>query len=88
MSIVAHASNCQMLWIARVLDNEGEFASLREAVDVLLVGERRASGKSASRGAARAPASRIQGLDSLNSGAFGNQTQQPRFAAAGVGLNK
>jgi hypothetical protein len=38
-----------------VLDNEGEFASLREAVDVLLVGaRRRTSCRSAARGAARA----------------------------------
>jgi hypothetical protein len=45
-----------------VLDNEGEFASLREAVDVLLVGASGELSANPRHAALLAPASRIQGF--------------------------
>src|ERR1700691_5607809 len=56
LRLIAESAGIQTI----VLDNEGEFASLREAVDVLLVGAGGTAGQSAPRGAARAAAARIQ----------------------------
>jgi hypothetical protein len=58
LRLVAERAGIQTI----VLDNEGEFASLREAVDVLLVGASGAAGQYAPRGAARAAAPGIQGF--------------------------
>src|SRR2546421_1266649 len=51
-----------------VLDHEGEFASLREGMDMLLVGASgELAGRSPPRRATRAPAHRVQGLGSNRS---------------------